>query len=73
MKYCYYRNGQLIKITNNPEDLKNLEKTPIQHKENYVNGKREGYWEEYYYNGKLRCKGNYVNGKRRKRLGILSL
>ena len=28
-----------------------------------VNGKREGYWEEYYDNGKLMYKGNYKDGK----------
>ena len=26
-------------------------------------GERHGYWEEYYSNGQLWCKGNYVNGK----------
>ena len=26
------------------------------------NGLRHGYWEQYYYNGRLWFKGNYVNG-----------
>jgi antitoxin component YwqK of YwqJK toxin-antitoxin module len=31
---------------------------------NYVNGKREGYWEMFHYlTNHLRCKGNYVNGE----------
>jgi antitoxin component YwqK of YwqJK toxin-antitoxin module len=33
-------------------------------KGNLVNGKREGYWEFYYPNGKLRKKGNLVNDNR---------
>ena len=28
-----------------------------------MNGKKEGYWERYYFNGQLWCKGHYVNGK----------
>jgi antitoxin component YwqK of YwqJK toxin-antitoxin module len=37
-------------------------------KENLINlyndnGQKHGYWERYYYNGQLICKGNYVNGK----------
>jgi len=27
-------------------------------------GKRHGYWERYYPNGNLNCKGNYVNDHR---------
>ena len=27
-------------------------------------GKKEGYWEYYYINGKLAFKGNFKNGKR---------
>jgi antitoxin component YwqK of YwqJK toxin-antitoxin module len=27
-------------------------------------GKREGYWEEYYSKGKLMYKGNYIDGER---------
>jgi len=30
----------------------------------YVNGNREGCWEEYYRSGQLSRKGNYVNDKR---------
>jgi len=26
-------------------------------------GERHGYWEFYYVNGQLWCKGNYLNGK----------
>jgi antitoxin component YwqK of YwqJK toxin-antitoxin module len=26
------------------------------------NNQRHGYWEGYYSNGQLECKGNYVNG-----------
>lgn len=29
------------------------------------NGKRHGYWEFYWLNGKLMKKGNYINGKRK--------
>ena len=28
-----------------------------------TNGKKHGYWEEYYSNGNLHYKGNYTNGK----------
>jgi antitoxin component YwqK of YwqJK toxin-antitoxin module len=31
-------------------------------KGNYINGEYHGYWELYYYNGKLMSKGNYNNG-----------
>ena len=27
-------------------------------------GLRDGYWEVYYSNGKIYCKGNYINGAR---------
>jgi antitoxin component YwqK of YwqJK toxin-antitoxin module len=37
-------------------------------KENLINlyndkGEKHGYWEYYYDNGQLWCKGNYINGK----------
>ena len=27
-------------------------------------GIRNGYWEEYFSNGQIQCKGNYINGNR---------
>jgi antitoxin component YwqK of YwqJK toxin-antitoxin module len=32
-------------------------------KGNYINGNRNGYWEEYHSNGNLWMKGNIKNGK----------
>ena len=29
-----------------------------------MNGKKEGYWEGYHYNGQLCWKGHYVNGRK---------
>jgi antitoxin component YwqK of YwqJK toxin-antitoxin module len=45
-----------------------MEKNKEIRKENLINlfdenGKRHGYWESYWDNGQLFCKGNYVNGK----------
>ena len=31
---------------------------------NYIDGKREGFWEFYYKNGRLASEGNYIDGKR---------
>ena len=33
-------------------------------KNKIINGTRNGYWEYYYYNGKLLAKGNFINSKR---------
>ena len=46
-----------------------MEKNQEIRKDNLINlfdenGKRHGYWEEYYSNGQLDLKGNYVNGNK---------
>lgn len=41
----------------------NNKKGQIEDKGNYINGKKEGLWEEYYDNGQLKAKGVYKEGK----------
>lgn len=36
----------------------------IEDKGNYIDGKKEGLWEEYYENGQLKAKGVYKDGKK---------
>lgn len=41
----------------------NNKEVQIEDKGNYIDGKKEGLWEEYYHNGKLKAKGVYKEGK----------
>jgi antitoxin component YwqK of YwqJK toxin-antitoxin module len=41
----------------------NIKEVQIEDKGNYIDGKKEGLWEEYYQNGQLKAKGVYKEGK----------
>ena len=49
-------------LSMNPYEENNKE-VQIEDKGNYIDGKKEGLWEEYYDNGQLKAKGVYKEGK----------
>ena len=49
---------------NKSQPIKNIDGEDIQINQYDYDGKKQGYWEDYYDNGQLKSKGNYSNDKK---------